>query len=101
MPTAALTRLARSRARAVVLAISIPSALLMSAQAHAALTKARTFLESLEDNIEILIPIVAIIALALLGILYAADMIRKDTLFQWFFGIVIAGSAAELVALIF
>lgn len=65
------------------------------------LTRARTALEKFRDNITLIIPIVAIIACALIGLLYAADMIRKETMWNWMVGIVIAGSAAELVALLF
>ena len=65
------------------------------------LTRARTALEKLRDNITLIIPIIAVIACVLIGMLYAADMIRKETLWNWMVGIVIAGSAAELVAMFF
>ncbi|WP_066416647.1 TrbC/VirB2 family protein [Bordetella ansorpii] len=102
MQPADLHRRAPSRARVFARTSLTLFALLVSMQGHAqGLTRARSFLQMIEDNVEILIPIIAIIALALLGILYAADMIRKDTLFHWFVGIVIAGSAAEFVAMMF
>lgn len=65
------------------------------------LTRATTGLNSLLSSLKIIVPIVAVIALILIGLLYAADMIRKETMWNWAVGIVVAGSAAELVAMLF
>lgn len=73
-----------------------------SAQAQTStggLAKARQGLGKFRDEIVLIVPILAVIACVIIGVLYAKDMIRKETMWQWLVGIVIAGSAVELVAL--
>lgn len=65
------------------------------------LAKAKGVLEDFEEQLTDIIPIVAIIALAILGIGYATKFVEKDTFFRWAVGIIIAGSAAQLTALFF
>lgn len=69
------------------------------AQTTGGLTKAREGLGKFRNEILLTVPILAVIACVIIGMLYANDMIRKETMWQWLVGIVIAGSAAELVAL--
>ncbi len=82
-------------------------AMLVSAHASAqaggggGLSKAKGVLESFQDELTDIIPIVAIIALAILGIGYATKFVEKDTFFRWAVGIIVAGSAAQLTALFF
>lgn len=81
-------------------------ALAVSAHASAqtttgGLAKAKGVLEDFEEQLTDIIPIVAIIALAILGIGYATKFVEKDTFFRWAVGIIIAGSAAQLTALFF
>src|SRR5690554_2495160 len=71
------------------------------AQTSGGLARAQTGLNTLLSSLKIIVPIVAVIALILIGLLYAADMIRKETMWNWAVGIVVADSAAELVAMLF
>ncbi|WP_413154179.1 VirB2 family type IV secretion system major pilin TrwL [Bartonella sp. cb54] len=65
------------------------------------LTTAKTALEGLRDDIIGLIPIAATIILLCLAIFYAGRYIEKDTFLRWSIGVVIAGSAAQIVTLLF
>ena len=70
------------------------------AQTSGGLTRTRTAVGKFRDELVLLAPILAIIACIIIGVLYAKDMIRKETMWQWLVGVVIAGSAVELVALL-
>ncbi|GAA4657735.1 VirB2 family type IV secretion system major pilin TrwL [Bartonella pachyuromydis] len=70
--------------------------------AYAELKHAKSALEKLqEDLIKNLIPVAAAVILLCLAIGYAGRYIEKDTFVRWAIGIVIAGSAAELVKMLF
>lgn len=72
---------------------------LASFNAHAAgLSKAKGALDGFLAELHIIVPVVATIVLICLALAYSWRMIQKDTLVQWGVGIVIAGSAAEIVA---
>ncbi|WP_375658024.1 VirB2 family type IV secretion system major pilin TrwL [Bartonella sp. CL436QHHD] len=78
----------------------------MGSSAHAqaqvqTLTNASTALKGLQDDIQKIIPIAAAIILLCLAIGYAGRYIGKDTFVRWAIGVVIAGSAAQLVSLLF
>ncbi|WP_273718673.1 MULTISPECIES: VirB2 family type IV secretion system major pilin TrwL [Bartonella] len=65
------------------------------------LKNAETALKGLQDDIQKIIPIAAAIILLCLAIGYAGRYIGKDTFVRWAIGVVIAGSAAQLVSLLF
>ncbi|GAA5096006.1 VirB2 family type IV secretion system major pilin TrwL [Bartonella acomydis] len=65
------------------------------------LGKAKTALETLRDQLKIIVPIAATIILLCLAIGYAGRYIEKDTFVRWAVGVVIAGSAVELVTMLF
>ncbi|WP_254475083.1 VirB2 family type IV secretion system major pilin TrwL [Bartonella sp. B1098] len=66
------------------------------------LDKAKTALDALKkDLIGHIIPIAAAVILLCLAIGYAGRYIGKDTFVRWAIGVVIAGSAAELVTMLF
>ncbi|WP_273718665.1 MULTISPECIES: VirB2 family type IV secretion system major pilin TrwL [Bartonella] len=65
------------------------------------LTNAESALTSLQEDIQKIIPIAAAIILLCLAIGYAGRYIEKDTFVRWAIGVVIAGSAAQLVTLLF
>lgn len=66
------------------------------------LTKAENALKSLKnDLINHIIPVGAAVILLCLAIGYAGRYIEKDTFVRWAIGVVIAGSAAELVKMLF
>lgn len=70
--------------------------------AHAeGLDKARDILEVFQEELLLIIPIVAIIALVLLGIGYATNFVEKDTFVRWAVGLLIAGSAIPLTRMFF
>ncbi|WP_375697109.1 VirB2 family type IV secretion system major pilin TrwL [Bartonella sp. AP14QHHD] len=72
------------------------------AQAKASVLKnAEKALEDLQGDIQKIIPIAAAIILLCLAIGYAGRYIEKDTFVRWAIGVVIAGSAAQLVTLLF
>ncbi|VEJ42039.1 TrbC/VIRB2 family [Bartonella elizabethae] len=65
------------------------------------LTNAQTALTDLQTDIKIIIPIAAAIILLCLAIGYAGRYIGKDTFVRWAVGVVIAGSATQLVTMLF
>ncbi|WP_273718671.1 MULTISPECIES: VirB2 family type IV secretion system major pilin TrwL [Bartonella] len=71
------------------------------AQTAKVLTNAETALKGLQGDIQKIIPIAAAIILLCLAIGYAGRYIEKDTFVRWAIGVVIAGSAAQLVTLLF
>ncbi|WP_375658023.1 MULTISPECIES: VirB2 family type IV secretion system major pilin TrwL [unclassified Bartonella] len=89
-----------------IIAISAAvTALFMNNSAYAAdptvLTNASTALKGLQDDIQKIIPIAAAVILLCLAIGYAGRYIGKDTFVRWAIGVVIAGSATQLVTLLF
>ncbi|WP_375683940.1 VirB2 family type IV secretion system major pilin TrwL [Bartonella sp. CB15SXKL] len=72
------------------------------AQAQAAvLTNASNALTDLQKDLKAIIPIAAAVILLCLAIGYAGRYIGKDTFVRWAIGVVIAGSATQLVSLLF
>ncbi|GAA5096025.1 VirB2 family type IV secretion system major pilin TrwL [Bartonella acomydis] len=72
------------------------------AYAQNTLNKAKTALEALQnDLINNIIPIAAAVILLCLAIGYAGRYIGKDTFVRWAVGVIIAGSATQLVAMLF
>lgn len=63
------------------------------------LSQATTVLNSVKDNLSTIIPILATVALMIIGVMYAMRMMHKDTFIHWFIGILIAGSAAEITSM--
>ncbi|WP_375620007.1 VirB2 family type IV secretion system major pilin TrwL [Bartonella sp. TS25HLJMH] len=88
--------------------IAFSAALTVSFMAHPicaqaqVLNKAKTALDALKkDLIDSIIPVAAAVILLCLAIGYAGRYIGKDTFVRWAIGVVIAGSAAELVTMLF
>jgi type IV secretory pathway VirB2 component (pilin) len=77
-----------------VLLLSVPAA---RAQG---LSQASTIMSTLQSNLTTLIPVIATVALMIIGLFYAMRMIHKDAFVHWFVGILIVGSAAEITAMI-
>ncbi|WP_375606606.1 MULTISPECIES: VirB2 family type IV secretion system major pilin TrwL [unclassified Bartonella] len=71
------------------------------AQQATILKNAENALKDLQGDIQKIIPIAAAIILLCLAIGYAGRYIGKDTFVRWAIGVVIAGSAAQLVTLLF
>lgn len=77
-------------------------ALTLSDQALAGgLSKAKGIVDDFKTELLTIIPVVAVIALILLGVGYATKHVEKDTFIRWAIGIIIAGSAAEITSLFF
>ncbi|WP_273756607.1 VirB2 family type IV secretion system major pilin TrwL [Bartonella sp. MM73XJBT] len=78
------------------------TAFFMAYPAYAELKHAKDALEKLQDDlIKNIIPVAAAVILLCLAIGYAGRYIEKDTFVRWAVGVVIAGSAAELVTMLF
>ncbi|WP_039760683.1 VirB2 family type IV secretion system major pilin TrwL [Bartonella queenslandensis] len=65
------------------------------------LKNAKDVLNKFKTELIGLIPIAAAVILLCLAIGYAGRYIEKDTFVRWAIGVVIAGSASELAALLF
>ncbi|WP_040298889.1 VirB2 family type IV secretion system major pilin TrwL [Bartonella sp. DB5-6] len=65
------------------------------------LTKAKDALGKLKEQLDVIIPIAAGIILLCLAIGYAGRYIEKGTFVRWAVGVVIAGSAVQLTAMLF
>jgi hypothetical protein len=50
--------------------------------------------------LDIILPIAAIIIGIIIFVLYSAEVMRKDDAIRWGIGVLLAGSAAELVVLL-
>ncbi|WP_375683345.1 VirB2 family type IV secretion system major pilin TrwL [Bartonella sp. AP3QHHD] len=95
----------QSKSNNKILAISAAiTALFMDSSAYAAagiLTNAETALTGLQTDLKVIIPIAAAVILLCLAIGYAGRYIGKDTFVRWAVGVVVAGSATQLVTLLF
>lgn len=70
------------------------------AQNIGGLSRAQTTLQTLKDNLDEILPIAAIIIGVIIFVLYSAEVMRKDDAIRWGIGVLLAGSAAELVVLL-
>lgn len=70
------------------------------AQTLGGLSRARTTLQTLKDNLDIILPIAAVIIGVIIFVLYSAEVMRKDDAIRWGIGVLLAGSAGELVVLL-
>lgn len=96
---ALLNRVAQSKiCRSLTLAMFTPA--LAMAQAAGGLKKTETALTTLKDNLYIILPIAAVIIGVIIAILYAAEIMRKDDAVRWGIGVLLAGSIAEIVVLL-
>ncbi|WP_051439436.1 TrbC/VirB2 family protein [Bordetella petrii] len=90
--------------RPIALALYFVVGVFMLAQPELALAnfeKATNAAQTFKDWLWLIIPIVALIIAAFLGLLYSAEIIRKDTLVQWGIGIVFIGAIAGGVIKLF
>ncbi|WP_375677397.1 VirB2 family type IV secretion system major pilin TrwL [Bartonella sp. AS69XJJH] len=88
--------------------IAFSAALTVFSMAHPICTqaqvlgKAKTALDTLKtDLIDHIIPVAAALILLCLAIGYAGRYIGKDTFVRWAIGVVVAGSATQLVTMLF
>ncbi|WP_375651703.1 VirB2 family type IV secretion system major pilin TrwL [Bartonella sp. LB28NMGDW] len=96
----------KSKSNNKIIAISAAmTALFMNSSAYAqkaaVLTNASDALTALQTDLKVIIPIAAAVILLCLAIGYAGRYIGKDTFVRWAIGVVIAGSAAQLVSMLF
>ena len=66
----------------------------------AGLAKAKTTLESLKAELLSVMPVMAVIALIILGIAYATNFVEKGTFARWAIGIIIIGSAGQITSML-
>jgi hypothetical protein len=91
-------KLNHSAAKAAVVA----AAMMFANVAHASgLAKGRSVLANVQSEMQLYIPLVATLALGILGILYATKVMHFRSVAQWAGGVIIAGSASEIVAMLF
>ena len=90
-----------SKTKIASLATAASSIALATPAYAAGLDKAQSFAEQLKDQLYLIIPVVAVIAMLVLAGMYSAGMARKETIVHWFIGVILAGSATEIVALFF
>lgn len=86
-------------ARASAAYLTLAVAATESAQAQG-LQKAKGILDTFKAEILTIIPIAAVVILIFLAIGYAGRFIEKDTFVRWAIGVIIAGSATEIVAML-
>lgn len=84
-----------------VAALALAAAASANPAYAAGLEGAKTILETFKTEILGIIPIVAVIALVLLGIGYATKMVDKETFVRWGIGCIIAGGASGIAGMIF
>ncbi|OIS90309.1 VirB2 family type IV secretion system major pilin TrwL [Brucella cytisi] len=65
------------------------------------LQKAQGVLETFQSQLTTIVPIAAAVILLCLGVAYAGRFIEKDTFVRWGVGVIIAGSAVQITALLF
>ena len=82
------------------LVAALTSMVLATPASAAGLDQAQSVLTTLQTDLTTIIPIIATVALMLSGVFYAMRMIHKDTFVHWFIGILIVGSASEIVSMI-
>lgn len=88
----------KTETKLAVMALSMLAA--MPAQA-AGLQRATSVVNSLTGDVKTIVPVLAILVLVCLGVAWGLKWIRFVTLVQFGAGIILAGSAAEVVAMLF
>lgn len=97
-----LAKVKSAVAKAAVPGAVASTGLAISTSASAqGLSKATGVLTALQTELTTIIPICAIILLLISAIGYAGGFLQKDTFVRWAVGIVIGGSAAQIVAMLF
>lgn len=81
-------------------AASMLMVLATPAMAAGGLAKAQSTLQMIKDNLELILPIAAVIIGLIIVVLYMAEIMRKDDMVRWLIGLVIAGSIGEIVVLL-
>ena len=92
------TRLIQSRLATVASTTLLMQNVVM-AQAGG-LKKAETALSTFRDNLYVILPIAAVVIGVIIAVLYAAEIMRKDDAVRWGIGVILAGSIAEIVVLL-
>ena len=70
------------------------------AQSIGGLTRAPKTLQLVKENLDIILPIAAVIIGMIIFVLYSAEVMRKDDAIRWGIGVLLAGSVAEIVVLL-
>ena len=63
------------------------------------LSEARGFLQTIQDELTTIVPIVAVIGILLAAAGYWFNIVQKDTFIKILVGLIIAGSAVQIVAI--
>lgn len=85
------------RASMAYLALAVAATESANAQG---LQKAKGILDTIKSELLTIIPVAAVVILVCLAIGYAGRFMEKDTFVRWGIGVIIAGSASEIVAML-
>lgn len=90
------------RNQAAAKAAVVAAVMMVTNVAHASgLSRGRSVLTNIQAEMQLYIPIVATIALCILAILWATKVLHFRSVAQWAGGVILAGSAGELVSMLF
>lgn len=88
------------KAETKLAAVAVAMLAATSVQA-AGLSKASSVVNELTSDVRTMIPLLAVVILLCLGVAWGAKWIRFVTLLQFGAGVILAGSAAEIVSMLF
>lgn len=71
----------------------------MNYASAAGLDKAKASLTTFKSSLMLVIPVLAIVALIIIGLLYSMEMIKKDTLVSYAKGLMIVACSSEIVGI--
>ena len=89
-----------SLCRAPLALMALIPLLISPAQADG-LDNVKTILGKVKGELLNMIPLIAVVALIVMGIGYALRFVGKETFIRWMVGLIIAGSAAQITTLFF
>jgi hypothetical protein len=90
------------RNQAAAKAAVVAAVMMFANVAHAAgLAKGRSVLATVQTEMQLYIPLVATLALGILAILWATKVMHFRSVAQWAGGVILAGSASEIVSMLF
>jgi uncharacterized membrane protein len=64
------------------------------------LSRARSTLQNFQAELMLFVPIIAVVSLVILGVLWGLRVIHFRTLAQWGGGVLIVGTASQLVTML-
>jgi hypothetical protein len=97
-----MTTMRNTMRKAEVRVVGAGLAMLLATPAYAGgLSKANSVVTELTADVRTMVPLIAVFILLCLGVAWGAKWIRFVTLLQFGAGVILAGSAAEIVSMLF